>query len=158
MRTLLERFGESQPRRAASIAASLTCPADLIDASNVTRLALCSRDALRLIPPMVIAVPRFTPPAAWEAPAFAALADLAGTAQSIQDAVECLRGLDRTPVNATVPALCAELAAYQKFLLADPERSLAGLGRVFDCRIADDAVSISFGDSCARLRSPPAQR
>jgi very-short-patch-repair endonuclease len=66
------------------------------------------------------------------APAFAALADLAGTARLIQEATECLRGLDRTPINVTVPALRAELAAYQRFLSADPERSLAGIDALIE--------------------------
>ena len=66
------------------------------------------------------------------APAFAALADLAGTAQSIQEAMECLRGLGGTAINVTVPAYRAELAAYQRFLSADPERSLAGIDASID--------------------------
>ena len=60
-------------------------------------------------------------------PAFAAFADFARTAQSIQEATECLRGLDRTPINAAVSALRAERATHQRFLSADPERSLADI-------------------------------
>lgn len=58
---------------------------------------------------------------------FAALADFAATPLSIQEATECLRRFDNTPINVTVPELRAELAAYQSFLLTDPERSLAGI-------------------------------
>jgi hypothetical protein len=75
-------------------------------------------------------------------PTFAALAEFARTAQSIQEATECLHGLDGRPINAAVTALRAELAAYERFLSADPERSLADIDASL-CDIAEIATILA---------------
>jgi len=58
---------------------------------------------------------------------FATLATFTSTAQSVQDAAANIRRLDKTPINAVVPALRSELAVLEKFLRVDPEGMLAGI-------------------------------
>jgi hypothetical protein len=58
---------------------------------------------------------------------FAALANFARTARSIQDGAENLRSFDGTPIDETLPAIRTQLAILNKFLLVDPARALAGV-------------------------------
>ena len=58
---------------------------------------------------------------------FAALANFAHTARSIQDGAENLRSLDEKPIDETFPAIRAQLAVLDKFLLVDPGRVLASV-------------------------------